>query len=236
MITRPQLEKFRKGDLVQYFNNVLDIVTEERATVLKIEKQRSNLAEIMERFNVSWQPNRGSELTPQIKQLDEERGSLFMGLKLTVDAWALHHYNKDFKNAAFLISDKIGAISDSVPRMRYQQETATLNALISDFKDELKEEIKLLGLNKWVEILQNVNNSFDEKYLERTIALSSEQEGVVLQLRTEASESFRKLISIFEARMLVAEAEEENMSAYETMKNMLNELTEQYNEAVQKKE
>ncbi len=235
MTTRPQLEMYRKGDLVQYFNNVLEIVTAERATALNIASQRKALADVMERFNASWQPNKGSELTPQIQQLDEERDSLFMGLKMTVDAWAMHHYDEEKKNASFLIADKIGASNDNIPRLRYQQETATLNALILDFTGELAKAISLLGLTQWVEKLQTVNTAFNEKYLERAKALSTEQEGVVLQLRIEASEAFRNLINIFEARMEIAKVERKDVNAYETANNELNEITEQYNEAVQKK-
>ncbi len=86
MNARPKLENYRKGDLVQYFNNVLEIVTEDRAATLNITDQRKTLADVMERFNTSWQPSKGSELTPQIQQLDDERDSLFLGLKKTVDA------------------------------------------------------------------------------------------------------------------------------------------------------
>ncbi len=35
MIRNPLLEKYRKGDLVQFFNNVLEILTVERAEATK---------------------------------------------------------------------------------------------------------------------------------------------------------------------------------------------------------
>ncbi len=234
MMLKPHLERFRKGDLVQYFNNVLTIVTEERATTLNVAPQRQALAEVMERFNTSWQPNKGSELTPEIQQLDEKRDSLFMGLKITVNSWAIHHYNEEKKNAAFLISDKIGNASSDVAHLRYQEETATLNALILDFQNELADQIALLDLTEWVEKLQQTNIAFDEKYLERALALSIEQEGVVLQLRTESSEAYRNLVNLFEARMEIAKVDGEDITLYQIVKNGLNEITEEYNEAVQK--
>ncbi len=234
MTTRPKLESYRKGDLVQYFNNVLEIVTEDRAATLNITDQRKTLADVMERFNTSWQPSKGSELTPQIQQLDDERDSLFLGLKKTVDAWAVHHYDAEKKNAAFLIADKIGAHGALLHKLRYQQETATLNALILDFTNELADKVALLGLTQWVEKLQAVNTTFNEKYLERAKALSAEQDGVVLQLRSESTQAFQQLINIFEARMAIAKIEGGNFNAYETVNNELNEITEQYNEAIQK--
>ncbi len=234
MEKRPTLERFRKGDLVQYFNNVLEIVTTDRATTLNIADQRKALADVMKRFNASWQPNKGSELTPQIQQLDEKRDSLFLGLKKTVDAWSVHHYEEEKKNASFLIADKIEAHGTLLHKLRYQQETATLNALILDFTGELADEIALLGLTQWVTKLQEVNTAFNEKYLERAKALSTEQEGIVLQLRTESTQAFQQLVNIFEARMAIAKVERADLSEYEAVNNELNEITEQYNEAVQK--
>lgn len=234
MTTRPLFEKFRKGDLVQYFNNILDIVTEEHATNLKISEQRETLAEVMERFNASWQPSRGSELTPHIRKIDEERGSLFMGLNKTVKAWALHHYDEEIKSAACLIADKIDDVDGRIPRLRYQQKTATINMLLMEFSGELADKISLLGLTKWVEILQDVNTSFDDKYLERTNELAKEQEGLVLKLRKESIEAYRSLISLFEARMAVAEVDGEDVSLYYSLNNVLGELASEYNEAVQK--
>ncbi len=73
MIQNPLLEKYRKGDLVQYFNNVIEILTVERAEALKVAPQRETLNEVMTQFNQLWQPNKGSELTPQIEELDVER-------------------------------------------------------------------------------------------------------------------------------------------------------------------
>ncbi len=234
MTTRPKLENYRKGDLVQYFNNVLEIVTEDRAATLNITEQRKTFADVMERFNASWQPAKGSELTPQIQQLDEERDGLFLGLKKTVDAWAVHHYDEEKKNAAFLIADKIEAHGTLLHKLRYQEETATLNALLLDFTNELADKVALLELTQWVEKLQTVNTTFNEKYLERAKALSSEQEGVVLQLRSESTQAFQQLVTIFTARMAIAKVEGADLTPYETVNNELNEITEQYNEAVQK--
>ncbi len=233
MNTRPILERFRKGDLVQYLNNVLEIVTTEEATALNIADQRGVLAEVMQRFNASWQPNKGSELTPQIQQLDEERDSLFLGLKNTVETWAIHHFDAQKRNAAFLIADKIETHGRFTHKLRYQQETATLNSLVADLTEELADEVTLLGLNEWVSKLKDVNVTFNEKYMERTLALSTEQEGVVLQLRTQATEAFQQLRSIFEARMAIAKVENTDLSEFERVNNALDELTEQYNKAVQ---
>ncbi len=232
MEKRPILEKFRKGDLVQYLNNVLEIITVERATELKVDVQRQALADVMQKFNASWQPNKGSELTPQIQKLDEQRDSLFLGLKNTVETWALHHYDDEKKNAAFLMIDKFETYGKMLHKLRYQQETATINSLVADFTTELSNEVTLLDLTEWVQKLGATNVEFNEKYLERAKALSTEQEGIVLQLRTEATEAFQVLKNIFEARMAIAKVEGVDVDKYQNVDNELSEITEQYNQAV----
>lgn len=233
MLVTPLLEKYRKGDLVQFFNNVLEILTEEQATTLKIAPQRVALDGVMKHFNDSWHPERGSELTPQIQELDTERDTLFLGLKLTIDAWAAYHYEKEKRNAAFLISDKIASYGADLQKVRYQQETAILNSLLEDFNNELSSEVQLLGLTDWVAKLKAVNTQFNEKYVERTLATSTEQEGKVLELRKEATKAFRKLKALFEARMAIAQVEESaDLPTYEVVENALSRLAEQYNDAV----
>ncbi len=233
MLTTPLLEKYRKGDLVQFFNNVLEILTEQRAQALKISPQRKALEEVMQHFNEAWHPNRGSELTPQIEELDMERDTLFIGLKLTVDAWGTYHYEKEKRNAAFLIADKIASYGDKLHKKRYQQETAILNSLLSDLETGLAKEVQALGLTEWVANLRKVNTEFNQKYVERTEATASEQEGKVLELRKEATSVFRKLKMLFEARMAIAEVENsEDLPTFKAVENALSRLVEQYNDAV----
>lgn len=229
----PTLEKYRKGDLVQYLNNVLEIITQEKATTLNISKQHNDLATTLTTFNETWQVNRGSELTPQIVALDNLRDTIYLGFKTTVDAWANYHYTEEKKNASFLISDKLKSYGTRIHSMRYQQETATLNAIINDMENELSQEVALLNLTDWITKLKEANTSFNEKYVERAKELSLEENGIITELRTTSITQFRALKAIFEARMAVAIADEsDTVTEFTTLANQLSTLTEQYNDAV----
>lgn len=143
MLKTPQLQKFRQGDLIQYMDNVLEILTEPRATTLNLSAQRENLYLSLRDLKLVWQPQVGSELTPEIVALDRKRDSIFSGLKITVDTWAMHHFNPDWRNAAFLIADNIESHGQSIPTMRYQQETASINAIIHDLEDTYAAQVNL---------------------------------------------------------------------------------------------
>ncbi|SEB35761.1 hypothetical protein SAMN04489761_0090 [Tenacibaculum sp. MAR_2009_124] len=232
-ITTPNLEKYRKGDVVQYFNNVLEILTPERATNLQLENHRMALASTMASFIPNWQQSKGSELTPQIAELDAQRDASFVGLKLTVSAWASNHYNENLKNAAFLISDKIASYGADVQLLRYQEETATLSAIINDLETDLIAEVTSLELTQWVSHLKNLNNSFNEKYVARAQNLSVEQEGLVAEIRKRAVSEFKTLKNLFIARATIAQVDGlPNIGLFDTVANEWNTLTDQYNTAV----
>ncbi|CAL2105006.1 conserved hypothetical protein [Tenacibaculum sp. 190524A02b] len=229
----PLLEKFKKGDVIQYVNNVLEIVSEERAATMKIVPQRTQLQSTMSILNANWQVNRGSELTPQIAQLDRERDSLFLGLKMTVDAWAAHHFEETKKEAAFLISDLITSYGDKIQLMRYQQETATLNAIINDLETKLPLQVSLLALNTWVIKLKEVNTIFNAKYIERAKAISLDQDESITALRIQVLAEYKALKNIMEARSTIAvEDKTDTVETFTLVVNELNVLTDQYNNAV----
>ena len=227
------LDKFRKGDLTQYFNNILSIVTDPKATTLVVSNERIALANTMITFNEQWQVAKGSELTPQIADLDNQRDGIFSGLKGTVTTWAKNHYDMAQKNAAFIIANKIASYGSKITLMRYQQQTATLNAIISDLENELAEEVTLLALTPWVTTLKDLNTQFDTKYVERAKALSLEEDGIIAELRAKAIDDFKTLKTILEARMTIATVENsENLAVFNEVANEWNTLTNQYNDAV----
>ena len=232
-IITPILEKYRKGDIAQYFYNVLEIITEDRATTLQIANQRSALATTMDSFKTNWQQVKGSELTPQIAELDAQRDSSYIGLKLTVDTWASNHFDDSLKNAAFLIADKLATYGNRIQTLRYQEETATLNAIINDLETDLAPQVTQLGLTDWVAQLKNLNTSFNEKYVLRAQDLSTEQDGLVAEIRIQATNEFKLLKDLFVARGTVAiEDAQGNAALFTTVANEWNTLTEQYNAAV----
>lgn len=235
MLKAPHFENYRNGDFVQYCNNVLELMDAARATNLNVAPQRTTLNDTMTQFNDVWQPARGSELTPNIAALDADRDSVYTGLKMTVDAWATNHYLDDHREAAYIVSDNIKGHGERVHRMRYQQQTATLNAIINDLENQYAPQITLLGLADWVDTLKNLNEDFNDAYLGRTQALSLEQEGIVAQMREQATADFRALRQAFDFRMGSAQLDNvANLADFVAMENEWNQLTDQYNEAVER--
>lgn len=233
MIIAPILDKYRHADFIQYINNVLQIVTEEKATALTLNEQRTALQQSSDELNAVWAPNKGSELTAQIAELDQLRDGLFTGLKLTVDAWSKHHFNATKKQAALAVSLNLASHGKKITTLRYQQQTAVLNGILNDLQNELSAEITTLELTEWVTELQTANANFDALYVNRAIEVAANVKGIVEQLRTASTAHFKTLKTVFEARATVAAVENSpNKKEFEILGNEWNSLTQQYNEAV----
>lgn len=233
MLTVPNLERYRQGDTIQYFSNVLSLIPEATAATLQVASQRTQLDTATKNLIEKWQPAVGSALTPEISALDTQRDMTFTGFKMTVDNWATNHYDPAWRQAAFIISDNIAGHGDKITVMRYQQQTATLNAIINDCLGDHATHVATLGLTAWVTQIKNLNDTFNSKYLERTSELAIVEPGIIAALVNEAIVAFRQLKSIFEARQAIALADADPLlTQYETVASEWNSLTQQYNDAV----
>lgn len=235
MITAiPSFRMYRNGDFVQYANNVLQLITPAEATTLKIDAQRTELDSTVTELNEAFAPQKGSELTPEIAALDASRDDLFYGLKATLDAWAQYHYDAPKKQAAKKFANIIDNYGTHIGKLRYQQQTATLNGIVNDIEttDNLAD-LRLLGLDEWTTQLKNTNAAFNDGYIARTEERSEQQLGVIQTLRDKATEQYRALRNIFNARAVVATTDgTAEATTFEEIGKELDALTEQYNTAV----
>lgn len=232
MITIPNFENYRQGDFIQYMNNVLQVVTAARAATFNIVPQRTALQDSMNALNAAWQPVVGSELTPEISELDQKRDRCFNGLKMTVDNWGINHYDLALRESAYLISDRIAGYGDRISLMRYQQQTATVTAIIQELGDVLAPHVDALALQGWVTELSSLNTLFNEKYVERAQSISGKQSGEVVELMNLAITSFRDMKMLFESRFAVAVADGNASADFQQTENEWSTLSQQYNDAV----
>ena len=232
MITTPLFEKYRQGDTIQFLNNLLTIVSEARANDLHIAMQLDTLLNTINGLNTAWQPELGSQMTPEIAALDAQRDAVFNGLNLTVQAWGAYHFIPAKRNAAFLIADSLAGHGDKVAKLRYQEQTATLNSILQDLTTTLTSQVALLGLGDWVSSLESLNSSFDQKYVQRAQTMAGADPGKVAEMVTQAITDFRNLKTIFEARFAVAKADGEDVSTFTAVEQEWNSLTNDYNTAV----
>lgn len=235
MVLTTLIEKYRNGDFIQYINNVLSIITEEKATALNLSNERTALQTSINTLTAIWMPTKKSKLTAQIAELDKRRDSLFAGLKSTIDSWSKHHYITEKRNAALAIVDVIANYGKDITSIRYQQETAILNAIIEHLQNELAPQVSVLELTEWVTTLQTANSEFNTLYISRAVEVSGNKKGAVETSRTEAIQDFRVFKNVFEARATIARIDTSaNLGDFTTLTEHWNSITTYFNEAVTK--
>lgn len=233
MRAMPKLEDYRLGDMVQYFNNALQLFPEEQATTLGLATQYSAFKTVVLQLNQEYKPNRGSQLTAKIDNLDSERDSLLSGLIGVINTYARYHFDSIKKEQAQALLYAIKKHGSRITTKRYQEETAIINGIVKDFTTDLTTNITNLQLQEWVDKLKITNTTFNNLYLERTEALSAEQKGMVAKLRENAIATYRTMIKVFDAFLILAEAQNsDNLSELNSISNKLSQLSEQYNEAI----
>ncbi len=227
-----RFDKYRKARTVQFLNDALDIFTLEDAKKLKLESKYKLLIDTIDKLNAIWKSSRGSKLTSQLKELDTLRGSIYAGFKVTIDTWSRNHFDDAKRKMAKEVISSVQVYSSGFNELPYQEETAVLRSLVKTLNDLHTDKLIALNMQDWIIKLEEVNNQFEKRYIERTQELSVRNEGEINKARQEAVASYRTLISLFDARFMIAEDENnENLDLFKKISNQLKQLAEQHNAA-----
>ena len=226
MITTANFQNYRKGDFYQFMVNVLDILTQDRATTLNVSSQRAALATEVQNFNNAYTPIIGSDITPQLASLDTQRDDALIGLKSVLEGYVKHH-EEGKRNAAFILLDLMKGYGNEINKHRYQLETATVSNLISDWQTLHADKLSLLSLTQWVQHLADTNTNFNTLYVSRTQQISGLETGTLEAIRAAAVDKYRDLRAHIEAHGLLTPTELNTQVQQE-----ISSLALQYNDAV----
>lgn len=224
----PYLTRFRNGEYLRYMKDVLDIVNQQDVDSLLLTTPVNRLSTSVSRINDAYQQKLGSTLTQDVIALDNRRGAAIIGIRAVVKGYS-YHYNSTMANAANAILDAIaahGSNASNITRLSYQQQTAILESLISDFETipELIEAFITLNLNEWLVELKTANTLFIITYLERIKTSAANPSINLISLRIEATDLYRDLIKKVNAHATLSET-----NAYPIILNEIELLTKQYN-------
>jgi len=236
MIVRPKFEIYRQSGTMQFIRDLLDVLPDPLAVTLDVAAKRTALNAVYDQLNLEWQPESGSLITPHIAALDAERDDALNGLKATLDAWGRYHYDASWRDAATILVNNITSHGDRIYKMPYQDETAVINAVLNDLEGIYAGEVNTLGLGSWVANLRNLNNMFQQAYLDRNEEIATIQPGIIADLMAEMLAAYRTLSDLFDARHTVAVVDADPLVAqYQTVENEWNSLIAQYNQAALRK-
>ncbi len=226
----PRFEKYRKARTVQFLNDVLDILSQKDAKLLNIENKYIVLQNGILELNSIWKNSRRSKLTAELKELDEKRGAVYRGFKITMETWSRNHYDDDKRHKAKEIMATIQSYHSRLTELPYQEETAGIKSFVKNMKKLYSDQIKALKMMDWIDNLASINSEFEKRYILRTQELSLHNDGEINNVKQNAISYYRALMNLFEARLTIAKEESSpNLGVFFKIEGNLTQLAEQHN-------
>ena len=226
ILTTPTLSNYRHGEFLQYMKNVLQVYEPFDASALSIDAQVNALQSTTDALDAVFQQQLGSEITPELTQLDDRRDKALIGIKTYLES-QLYREETDRYHAAENLLDNYRSHGDKIYRFSYQQETAVINAMLHDWSSgQLLTDTQTLGLTPWIDLLTQLNKDFNEKYVKRAQETAPPAE--IEAKRAAIREAYSELTQRTLAFSLVAA----DPTPYQKIIGMLNGLTDDYNNAV----
>ena len=218
---------FRNGEFLQFIKNVLNIVNRFDLAALNLADRVSSLTKLTSALDAVFKPIRGQELTAELQKLDTRRDRALQGIKQYLQSH-LYREEEEMVAAAELLLENYESHGKRIDKMPYQQETVVTAAMLDTWLTDprLSSALSLLSLTGWVNLLKGINETFDEKYVER--AKISPEPALVREKREAIREEYQELQADIEANARISK----NKQEYEPIIKEINSLIEDYNQVV----
>lgn len=225
MIKSIYLRALNNAEYLQFIRFYIQLLEKNDPAALKIKPK---LIALQARFNEAeaiYKLPLGNDLTGELLEFDLMRDNALMGIKALVEAY-FFHYDAAFVAAANHLSKNIDLYGQRIAKMNYQEETTIIESLVRDWTTvpKLISAVKKLGLEDWMDNLENNNRKFMDAYTKRTEEYGSESTENLRAKRIEVNAAYNDLNDHLDAYMII-----EKTDNLQKAINELNALIEQYN-------
>ena len=222
------LTHLRHNEFIQFITNLLGIITGNDLETLKLQSESDDLTALLATITALYKPDLASQLTKLLEQDDERRDRAFVGIQSLIEAYT-NHYDEATKEAALALALSLKKFGTRITKQNYQAETATITAIIEEWKREanLIAALSKLSLNEWVGELSTSNTQFNTHYIDRVKEDAAAPDVKIIVLRKEAIQSYRSLTNRIQAYATIGE-----VPVYAAIINECNSLIEKYNSVV----
>lgn len=226
MIKSIRLRELRNFTFIEFIKALLSLVLDRDPAALKVKGPYDALFAQTSKAELILKTHSSNLVTEELMNMDDERDDLFNGLRYSVEA-ALRHPQPAMQLHARVLENSLNQFGTGVTNLDYNTETGVIHRLVNDWKTEadLKQAMEALGLTEWVNKLEEVNNSFREKYLART---KQEGAGPLKPFGEERQETvalYYKLRDYLDSLYVL----NEGADPYGALTNEINALIDKYN-------
>ena len=183
------------------FHSDFDVLVKKHtATTLGIETLYAEYGSLLADESTALKLIRKSSVTDELSDADAQRDATFRGIADTISA-CLNHYDPAKQAAARrlqIIFDTCG----NVTLKPYEEETAALILLTEDLISK-SNDIETLGIDPWVEKLQQQNDAFDSLLKNRKNEEASKTQLAMKELRNKLDALYKSMVTRINALIIV---------------------------------
>jgi hypothetical protein len=218
---------YRNGEYLQFMKNVVAIYGNYDTNALLLQARLQRLTDATKALDDVFMATTAHELTPELQALDIRRDKALMGIKLHLNSFTYSEETEIVKSANALMTNYLSH-GDRIDRLSYQQATAVIDALLTDWRENLmlSASVNKLSINAWVSLLTQLNKEFNDMYITR--AKTSVKSGRVDQKRLEMRSAYEEITYDTMAFARVAA----DKISYNAIIDELNGLISNYNTSV----
>ena len=220
-IEKIHLVSFKNEEHFQFHSEFDYLVNQYSPSKLGIENEYPEYLACMQQEKEAIEPIRKSIHSDELSSKDKERDGVFRGFRDSVRA-ACNHYSLEVRDAAeklWIVFDHYGNLAT----LSYNEETASIVNFIVDMRTNYSKELTTTGLENWVKVLEEKNNSFDTLMKERFSDDAQKTTLKMKQVRTEIDKVYRTIIEKINALIIV-----NGSQTYEGFVREMNERIDKY--------
>jgi len=219
--------RMQNGAHFQFIKNISDRIAAENALLAnnKVKKAADMLVDALKEEDRCLALSRKSIVTDDIKELDIERDSLFIGYKSAVRSF-LKTSSTEMRKAATELYQSIKDYTID-PRMQLERETGLITNLIDDAEKKFAVQVNLLGLHLMLNTLKEANQKVEKLITDRTDAKSLETIGALRTARRNSDAAYLYLVKTINAVSIL-----ELVPDTVPLIDFMNEVVKRYKEQV----
>jgi hypothetical protein len=211
---------------LQFIIDVIKVIRKFNFILLKIPALFENLCKCAEKEELCYKIIHKSNLSELKMEKDHARDTLVLGIKDELKA-ALRHFDENIRAAGRRLKIVFDTYNKpiSLVNQSYDAETVSINNLIKELETDYSEDIKLIGLQPWLNRLRIYNEEFEQLANAYTEQKAEKPLFQPKDARKETDESYKKIVYGING-LIVLEGETE----YADFVNELNILIKHYND------
>lgn len=168
--SKSSLNKLRKGEIIQFMRNVVQVYQLHDIVNLQLEEHIKTLDDSVNDLSATHKNRADTDKTEGLKQLDKERMSKLKGIRMFLHS-QFRILDGEQKEAARILMNNYDDHISNRQSSSAQEKTANIISLLNDWKQDpdLNAAVQTLAMSSLTDRIAEVNDKYDQKYIERSL-------------------------------------------------------------------